>query len=71
MFQPICQKLHPLHRDVSRADVKPLGGRHSLLQLLGLTDKRLEDIKSDLKPLTIWCQEFAGTEWDFNLQTLR
>ena len=36
-----------------------------------LTDELLEGLKSDLKPLTIWCQEFAGTEWDINLQTLR
>ena len=41
------------------------------VQLRYLTDELLEGLKSDLKPLTIWCQEWAGTEWDINLQTLR
>ena len=41
------------------------------VQLRYLTDELLEGLKSDLKPLTIWCQEFAGTEWDIDLQTLR
>ncbi len=39
--------------------------------MLTLDDAVLLDLESDLKPLTIWCQEFAGTEWDINLQTLR
>ena len=36
-----------------------------------LTDEFLEGLKSDLKPLTIWCQQLAATEWGINLQTLR
>ena len=40
------------------------------LQLLDLTDKRLEDLKSDLEPLTIWCQQLAVAKWNIDLQTL-
>ena len=35
-----------------------------------LNNELLEGLKSDLKPLTVWCQKWAGTEWDINLQTL-
>ena len=38
--------------------------------MLTLDDAALLALESDLKPLTIWCQEFAGTEWGINLQTL-
>ncbi len=34
LVQTLCQKLQPLHRDVSSADAKPLGGRHGLQQVL-------------------------------------
>ena len=40
------------------------------VQLRYLTDELLEGLKSDLKPLTIWCQQWADTEWGINLQTL-